>query len=386
MAQNIPAKVNPGDLIASIYLNQIIDVLSGLDQRVTKLESVGSVTNPVIITGFTATQPVHVGDQIEVDGAGFMVPAVLNQVSLGGVVVTSFAFTSSSTKLVFTVPPLPGATSSGTPFTVTVTNANGTATSPQPIIIQSAVVAPKGRTQLVYATPPVMPVGSPNITAGQVYQFGFGLTAVTDLAGAYAITPTVTGTGWSVTLVSPTLVPLQPNGTANVQVNVTAGTGAGVLTVSAVETTPGSQVTPANPQVTITTGSPPPTPETRARVTLSGASLGAAISGNGVTFTRNSLGVVGFTVQMFSIGNYTAAVAMLTPQGWTLGGIDVPSFNVTTAPTPAAPATQGVDVTFTAGSGPPPAANTSLIFTLTGTNTGGANISITYALPVAVTG
>ncbi len=190
MAQIIPPKVNPGDLIASAYLNQIIDALSGLDQRVSKLEAVGSVTNPVIITGFTATQPVHVGDQIEVDGAGFMIPSVLNQVSIGGVVVTGFAFSSSSTKLVFTVPALPTATPAGTPFTVTVTNANGSATS-QPIIIQSAVVAPAGRTQFVFSTPPVMPVGQPNITAGQVYQFAFSLTAITNLEGNYAITPTM---------------------------------------------------------------------------------------------------------------------------------------------------------------------------------------------------
>ena len=149
------------------------------------------------------------------------------------------------------------------------------------------------------------------------------------------------------------------------------------------ETTPGSQVTPGSAQVTITTGSPPPTPETRARVTLASAALGAAIAGNGITFTRNNLGVVGFTVQMLSIGNYTASVAMVTPQGWVLGGIDVPSFNVATQPPAGAPATQGVNVTFTAGSG---AANTSLVFTLAGTNTGGMNISVTYALPVAVTG
>ncbi len=228
-----------------------------------------------------------------------------------------------------------------------------------------------------------MPVGSPNITAGQVYQFGFGLTAVTNLAGNYAITPTVTGAGWSVTMVSQSPAPLPGNGTANLQLNVTAGTGAGVLTVSVIETTPGSQVTPGSAQVTITTGSPPPTPETRARVTLASAALGAAIAGNGITFTRNNLGVVGFTVQMLSIGNYTASVAMVTPQGWVLGGIDVPSFNVATQPPAGAPATQGVNVTFTAGCG---AANTRLVFTLAGTNTGGMNISVTYALPVAVTG
>ncbi len=53
MAQSIPPKVNPGDLIPSVYINKIIDALGILDQRVTKLVSVGSVTNPVIITGFT---------------------------------------------------------------------------------------------------------------------------------------------------------------------------------------------------------------------------------------------------------------------------------------------------------------------------------------------
>jgi hypothetical protein len=382
MAQSIPPKVNPGDLITASFMDQIIDALSGLDQRVSKLESTGAVTNPVQITGFTATQPIRIGDQIEVDGAGFLVPAILNQVTMGGVLVTSFAFSSNGQKLVFNVPTIPSVTPAGTSVTVTVTNANGSATS-QPIIVQSAVVAPVGKITLIFASAPVMPLGQPNITTGQIYQFGFSLTAVTNLSGNYALTPSVTGAGWSAQLVDSSPMSIGAGATATIRVNVTAGTGSGTLSLSAIETTTGSQVTPGNAQVTITTGSPPPTPETRARVTLAGASLGAAVSGTGVTFTRNSLGAVGFTVQLTSIGNYSVSAAMLSPQGWTLGGIDVPTFNVTTPPPSGTTANQNVNLTFTAGTG---AANTSLVFTLTGINTGGTTISVTYSLPVTVTG
>jgi len=91
-----------------------------------------------------------VGANVEIKGFGFTSPPSSNQVTFNGVTATVVSATSLS--LVVTVPSLPGG-----PVTVTVTNANGTANSPQtftvlvpPIItgIEPATV-PRGATTRV---------------------------------------------------------------------------------------------------------------------------------------------------------------------------------------------------------------------------------------------
>lgn len=379
MAQIIPPKVNPGDLIDASYFNQFVDAIKGLDQRLSLLEALGSVAHPVSIFGFSAIQPLHVGDQVEIDGSGFLVPAVLNQVTMGGAQVTDLSSSlNSSTKLFFPVPPIPGVNDTGIPVTVTVTNSNGTATSAFQITVRSAVVAPKGRISLGYSAAPVMPFGQPNITPPTVYNFTFSATALTDRDGTYAVTPTITGAGWSATVLDQNPMPIPAGGSAIVRVAVTTAAGSGGLSLAMIETTPGSSVTPGNAAITITAGSPPPTPENRARVTISGAGGGASISGNGVKFTRNSQGSVTFTI-IFNDqggGDYTVSAAMRAPTGWTAGGIDLPSFHVNTPPAGTTTTTK-VNVLFTPGS---LAANTDLVFTVTR----GADFSVPYALPVTV--
>jgi hypothetical protein len=128
---------------------------------------------------------------------------------MGGVPVTDLSSSlNSATKLFFPVPSIPGVNDTGIPVTVTVTNANGTATSQFQITVRSAVVAPKGRISLAYTAAPVMPFGQPNVTPPTVYNFTFGVNAITDRDGTYAITPTITGAGWSATVLdqNPTLI------------------------------------------------------------------------------------------------------------------------------------------------------------------------------------
>ena len=379
MAQIIPPKVNPGDLIDASYFNLFVDALKGLDQRLSLLESLGSVAHPVVISGFSAIQPLHVNDQIEIDGLGFLVPAVLNQVTMGGVPVTDLSSSlNSATKLFFPVPAIPGVNDTGIPVTVTVTNSNGTATSPFQITVRSAVVAPKGRISLGYTAAPIMPFGQPNITPPTVYNFTFGVTAITDRDGSYAITPTITGAGWSAVVLDQNPMPISAGATGTVRIAVTSAAGTGALSLSIIETTPGSAVTPGNAAITITAGSPPPTPENRARVTISGAALGASLSGAGVKFTRNTQGSVAFTI-IFNDqggGDYTVSAAMRAPTGWTSGGIDLPAFHVN-APPAGTTTTARVNVLFTPGL---LAANTDLVFTVTR----GTDFSVPYAMPVTV--
>ena len=383
MALTLPPKVNPGDLITAYYMDQIVDALTNLNQRVTVLESTGAVVNTVQITGFTATQPIHIGDQIAINGSGFVVPAVLNQVSMGGIQVVNLnSGLSSSTQLVFNVPNIPGIVSSGTPVSVTVANTNGSATAPFQILVQPANVAPTGETTFAYSTPPVMPSGQLNITSGQNYAFGFKLTAVTNLPANYSLSVgSVTGTGWSAQITGSTSVTIPAGGSTTVSVQVTAGSGAGSVSLSAVETTPGTKVAPGStPALTITAGSPPPTPVTSMVVSLDSASFGASVSGTGVTFIRSQMGVVAFTVWVTQAGNgYAASAAMQAPNGWTPGNLTGSPFNVQPAPPAGQPAKSPITAQFTAGSG---AAGTTLVFTAIAPD----GTTVSYALPVTVTG
>jgi len=387
MAQIIPPKVNPGDLINSGYFNQFVDAIKGLDQRVALLEATGTVATRIAISGFSAVQPLHVGDQIEIDGWGFLVPAVLNQVSMGGSPVTDLSSgLNSATKLFFPVPPIVGANDSGIPVTVTITNSNGSVTSPFQILVRSPNVAPKGRISVGYTVSPVMPATAPNITPPTVYNFTFGVTAVTDHDGNYAFTPSITGAGWSASMVDTTPMPIAAGASTTVRVAVTSAAGVGNLSLSIIETTTGSAVTPGNATIPgITAGSPPPTPENRARVTLSGAAAGASIVGTGVKFTRNTLGTVTFTIVFNDQagGNYVVSAAMRAPAGWTAGGIDIPSFTVN-APPAGGTTTQKVNVAFTPTSGPPAAANTDLIFTVTRMVGSAVDFTVPYAMPVTI--
>src|SRR5271165_2623474 len=376
MGHTIPSKVNPGDLITASYMDQIITALSTLDQRVSKLEATGAVTNAVQITGYLATQPVHVGDQIEIDGSGFLVPAILNQVTIGGAQVTNFSSgLSTASKLLFVVPQIQGVTNAGIPVAVTVTNANGSATSSFQILVYSTSTAPHGRTQLVYDTPPVMPNNQQNITAPNTYQFGFTLTAVTDQQATYAITFNVTGAGWSATLVDSTPITLSPNASTHVRVQVTAAAGSGVLSISAQETTSGSSVTPGNAQITIAAGSPPPTPETRVRVTLTQAGGGAVIAGVGVVFSKSiPQGTITYTILFAQQGNYTVTAAMRNPQGWSSpagGPVSPASFSVN-QPGAGGTTPQNVNAQFTVGPG---ANNTDLVLTVSN----GSDINVPYS-------
>jgi len=379
MTISIP-NVNPGDLITAEFMNQLIAALGGLDTRVTKLEGASSVTHPVRIDGFTASQPVHVNDQIEVDGAGFLIPVTLNTVTMGGVPVTSFAtLLSNANKLIFNVPPIANIPRTGAPVTVTVTNANGSAVSPQ-ILVFPASTVPTGATQLLYTTPPVMPQGSPNITVGQNYTFTFDLTAITNSSVTYAITPTITGAGWSTQFLDSSPIQMTANATQPLHVQVTptaaGATGTATLSLSVVETTPGTQVSPASISLAITLGSPPPTPDNRVRVVLRTAGGGASIAGGVVQFARNQSGGVGFTVLVSQAGTYNVNPTMRAAAGWTRNSLDVPTF-LANQPAPGQTANQDVNVFFTGSTG---AANTDLLFAVTR----GTDLSVTYVQPVTV--
>lgn len=390
MAQEFE-RVRPGDLITADLMNRILEKLKALGTRVASLESITPGTTAVVITDLSPTGTLRVGDILQVNGRNFVIPAVNNTVTVGGVRVQTFRFGSSDTKLIFDIPDVPGLDSEGSPLTVVVSNSNGQ--DSYPLTLKPTLIIPQGRIEVIYAIPPVMPEEEPNITAG-MYTFIFSVTAFVDLDATYTLTPSITGVGaWTAELLQDTVDQPRPNSVVaipgnvhgeqrNVRVRVTVPTGqsagvTGTLILSVNENTAGSGVAPGNDQIQIIIGSPPPTPETRVRITLVDADGGAEIVGSKVQFTRNSEGRVRFNL-LFAVGgeDFLVAAEMSNPTGWSPADINPSSLDVT-APTSGNTTDAGVNVIFTAGA---TATDSDLLLTVTR----GQDISVQYVLGVAV--
>lgn len=377
----VKSQVQPGDLISADLMNEILAAIGDLQIRVAGLEGAGPSSSAVRIDGLRAIQPLRVNDPAEIYGAGFLVPALLNTVTMGGLPVANLR--GSATQLFFQVPRL-AVSSAGTATTVTVVNANGTASS-APIMVLPEPIVPSGQTQLTYTTPPVMPAGQPNLTGGgNDYTFTFSIRFVpavdnTSPSAMYNLSATCSGTGWSARFIDANQVLASAGAAINVRVSVTAGTGQNELMVSAVEASTGSKVAPGETRLSMAVGSPPPTPESRVRVVLANVGLGASIVGSAVRFQRGQSGAMQFTALMAEGGDYTVEPAMRSAAGWTRDSLDISSFRVGTPPA-GTTANQDINVFFTAGAA---AAATDLLFTVRRPSDG---LSVTYAQGVTVVG
>ena len=379
-------RVKPGDLITHVLMNSIIDKLESLQAKVAALEAAGPGDGTVAITGFTYTEPLRVGDILTVNGRNFSVPAENNIVTVGGARVGFFRFGSADDRLIFDVPEVTGLDPQGSPVTVSVTNPNGNASDD--VNLRPRQVVPRGRLEIVYSDPPVMPFDNPNIREG-TYIFGFSLTAFVDREATYTLTPTITGTGsWGVQLLqsdsdqprdsNEITIPGNVSGvqrTIRVRVtvpNLPNGT-TGTLSLGVTENTADSQVSPGNATIEITVGQPPPTPETRVRVTLRRADLSARISGNKVQFPRNNEpGRIAFTILFAEGGTYRVAASVKNPSGWSAPEIDTQTLEVT-PPSPGSTTNQNVNVLLQASD---TAADTDMVFSVTR----GTEISVRYFL------
>jgi len=106
-------RVGIGDLITAELMNQIIDELAWLRQRVT---SVGTSTGGVTILRFLPSATVRVGDELTIEGLGFGDPSRA-AVTIGSEVVRSFRLGSGNERLILVVPAVQGI---GSGRTVTV--------------------------------------------------------------------------------------------------------------------------------------------------------------------------------------------------------------------------------------------------------------------------
>ena len=377
-------KVQPGDIITADFINQILSDLEDINIRVSKLESSGTSTIVVRISGFNVTPPLHINDPVEIDGAGFFAPAVLNKVTMGGLPVNDLTSDGTANKLFFLVPPI-SLPSSGDWVRVTVKNDNGSATS-EPIFVFPAAPIAAGQTQLIYSMPPIMPDDQRIITAGKPYTFVFNLKFIpatnnTVTNATYTVTPTITGTGWSANTLDTNPIVVGVNSTKSVHIQVTAGTGVGVLSLKAVEGTTETHIALGQSlPLSITENNPPPTPDNRVLVTLNDVAGGASMAGTTIQFKRKQSGGIQFTILFAEGGDYVINPVMRATTGWTTDSIDVPIYpNLfqVTAPPRNQTTDKVVNVWFTAGD---TAASTDLLFALTRAD----GLSITYSQSVTI--
>ncbi len=386
MALKFP-RVQPGDLITADQWNSVLDALESLDSRIG-----AGPDRSVAITGLFPAGSRRVGEHLTVKGNNFAVPAILNEVTVDTVHISAFGFDYSDKQLSFDLPDVPDL-GTGKTVVIKVSNTNGFDTAS--LTLLPALTFPQGRLEVLYTVAPVVPVADPNIRAG-TYTFTFSVTAFVDREATYKLDPTISGSGWTAQLLKEdsdqprdtnlitipgniagvrrdirvqVTVPNQPNGSA------------GTLTLTVTDTSGGGKVTPGHADVPITIGNPPPTPETRVRVSLRSASAGAQIVGNKVQFARNTAGAIAFNI-LFNEASapgvpYGAAVELKSPTGWTKGGISPSSIDV-----PNVPANQDVNVILTAGD---TAASTDLLITISrGGIGGGKPITVTYAQGLSV--
>jgi len=320
--------VQPGDLISSTLMNQVIDELVALRQLVDALQV---VTTNVAITSITGPNPLHPGDPITINGRGFVVPASLNSVTIGGLAAPDPSGTS--TQLTTVVPTNLGVQSGGQFFDVVLNNARG-GPAKMSIQISPKVVAPAGHTSVTYKTAPVLPAenGNPGtIHANISYIFGYEIRAFANLPGNYSVSVTTVGDPtWSAVLLGDTgtsprdssVFPLgadQVNGVpANIRVQVNAGvTGTATLRVDLVETTSGTAVTPANNiDVLLGIGQVPPSPQSIIRVALDSATGAASVVGTTIKFTKGTPGTISYLVFLSEAGSYTLTPTLSPSAGW----------------------------------------------------------------------
>lgn len=382
------SKVSPGDLITAHAMNDIIDKLTDLELRIAALELTGGGTGVIIVSVTSTSSPIRVGSRISVNGSGFAQPAALNAVTVANVAISSnaFNFASDGEHLIFDVPAVPNLAEEGTLVTLTVTNVNGTGSIQ--FVLRPEAQVPTGNIQLFYSSAPVMPALEPNITANRSYIFVYTALTSVNLPSTYTVTPNLTGqAGWTAEVLQdaldqPRITPFSIASGSNVstsirvRVNVPAGApnaAAANLMISMGAATQGTNILPGNSgPIAITVGSPPPTPETRARITLRSVPVNGRIQ-----LTRNTAAGVLFNL-IVTEGSGTPYVVSGAFRDVVAGTINpIPGLNAPVA-TPQQPAT----LPFTAVVNPAAQAmNTDLIITVTR----GADISVQYWLPVAIT-
>jgi hypothetical protein len=250
--------VNPGDRITADFMNALVDEIVSLQAQVDALGQTVPVGSAPVIAALSPADQVAVGDELDVIGLNFAVPASLNTVMLDGQAVTGLLPGSSATLLKLVVPALNGLPKDAQ---LRVSTVNGSAS--RNVHVVPPVVIPQGK-------PTISNVSGSlgTINAGSQYTFSFAVDAtsvstsesyIVAASWANAQPAAVPASAWSNTtrLIGVPSGPLtiDPHTPVTIGVQVVVPTGAVSadlqLTVTSVHNDPGTTAIPLTIPVTV---------------------------------------------------------------------------------------------------------------------------------------
>jgi hypothetical protein len=112
--------VKRGDLITADLMNQIIQAIENLDERVTALESAEDDT--VVITSISPSGNLRIGQELRVFGRNFGLTIGTCRVKVEGVQVNAFKTGSNDQLLIFNIPNVPNVPLAGKSVALIVSN------------------------------------------------------------------------------------------------------------------------------------------------------------------------------------------------------------------------------------------------------------------------
>jgi hypothetical protein len=185
------ADVEPGDLIRAQDYNALLAWLRELEERVSTLEG---ADESVAITAVLPAGPVRIGDTIEIIGRNFGFSFGAHRVYFNSTRATAFSADSGDSRLVLTVPQVPGVSDAGTQVVLTVGNQSSVDT--EEITLRPAVLQQEGAIGLLYTGVTIDGETATEIPAGSTVRFTFNLEADTLLPATVSLAPTISVAAW----------------------------------------------------------------------------------------------------------------------------------------------------------------------------------------------
>lgn len=191
LISEFPADVGPGDLIRAQDYNALLAWLRDLEERVSTLEGAGE---SVAITAIIPSGPVRIGDTIEIIGRNFGFSFGAHRVYFNSTRATVFSPDSGDSRLVLTVPQVPGISEAGTQVVLTVGNQSSVDT--EEITLRPAILQQEGAIGLLYTGVTIDGEAATEIPAGSTVHFNFNLESDALLPATVTLLPTVSVAAW----------------------------------------------------------------------------------------------------------------------------------------------------------------------------------------------
>ena len=190
-------EVRPGDLITADFINDIQARLDQLQDRIEALEAIsddGSVAITQLIPSGSPSDPIVVGEQLQIIGRNFGFSVGGHRVFFDSIQITSFGVNSSDTLLEVTVPVGLTIPTGGRLVTLTVTD--GVTTDTRSINVLPLQQTLSGDVDVLWRddltpNPNPNPIPTPTAESPQTVTFGYRLRSRANLPAIFTITPDI---------------------------------------------------------------------------------------------------------------------------------------------------------------------------------------------------